>query len=69
MDFTDREIKEYVECCFPWMAAKHKKECIKAGKDARAKYDSTPALQARDRDQYIRSAICWKKTDLYGFVH
>lgn len=69
MEFKDKEIKEYVNCCFPWMDAAWKKECIKAGKEARAKYDSTPSLQARDRDQYIRSAICWKKSERYGFMH
>ena len=69
MEFKDKEIREYVNACFPWMSEKHKKECIKAGKEARAKYDSTPALQDRDRDQYIRSAICWRKTELVGWVH
>jgi len=69
MDFTDKEIREYVNACYPWMPERQRKECIKAGKEARAKYDGTPALQARDRDQYIRTAINFRKVDLVGWTH
>lgn len=66
MEFTDKEIREYVNACFSWMPEKDRKKLIKAGKDARAQYDSQPEHRM-DRDQFIRSHICWMKGELGYF--